>query len=65
MAEEKQRSDWWHTAALMAAVMNLFRKGRPVSAEDCHPMLRSSRDDAPREKAPITILRDVFCSPRQ
>jgi len=65
MAEEKQRSDWWHTAALMSTVMNLFKKGRHVSVEDCHPMLRSGRTDAPKQKAKLTILRDIFCSPRK
>lgn len=60
MTEARQRADWWHTAALLAAVRNLFaKKGDAVSVSDCHPMERRSSQKL--ETVSVSILRDIFC----
>ena len=57
MAEEKLRSDWWHTASLLASIRNIFAgKGKTVSVAECHPM-----EQQKRKVVPLSILRDVFC----
>ena len=38
MAEERQKENWWHTAATVAEIRNLFAKNKVFPA-DCHPML--------------------------
>ena len=62
MAEERQRVDWWHTASLMAVVLNIGSKGRKVSPRECHPMENQRPRIILRGKG-LTVLRDVFCKP--
>ena len=39
MAEERQKENWWHTAATVAEIRSIFAK-TPVSPKDCHPMMQ-------------------------
>jgi hypothetical protein len=64
MVEARQRSDWWHTAALMATVVNCLRaKGtKPVTPSALHPCLKQKAPPLISGKG-LSILRDVFCQP--
>lgn len=62
MVEARQRSDWWHTAVLLAAVRNLFAtKGHSVTPAECHPM-EHRRPKLMLKGSQLSILRDVFCA---
>ena len=60
MAEERQRDDWWHTAALMAMVVNIGSKGRKVTPRELHPLENHKPCRTLRGKQ-LGILRDIFC----
>lgn len=63
MVEERQRSDWWHTAAILASIRNMFAdRGKKVTPRDCHPM-ESKKTIAMLRGKQLSILRDVFCQP--
>lgn len=52
MAQARQRSDWNHTASLMALIANVNRdpkRGRALRPADFHPMLESQ----PQESRPL------------
>lgn len=61
MAESRQRADWWHTAALLATIQNVF-SSRKVTARECHPMERRKPMLVIEGKG-LRILKDVFCQP--
>ena len=65
MVEARQRSDWWHTAALLATIRNaLTVKGKKVSVRDCHPM-ENQRPKVVLKGKNLSILKDVFCPQKE
>ena len=60
MAEERQRADWWHTASLMAVVMNVCAKGRKITPRELHPLENHKPQRTLRGKQ-LLFLRDIFC----
>ena len=66
MAESRERAEWGRFAALMALVANAHRDPRrssPVRPERFNPYEGKTHGQAGRNtpKAPLTVLRDVFC----
>lgn len=65
MVESRQRSDWWHTASLLASIQNLFAsKGNKVSVKDCHPM-ETGKAKVTLKGKQLSILKDIFCRPEK
>ena len=62
MAMGRKREWWWHTAALEAVLMNLYRSpGRsPIRPEDLHPLLPRKPLVKISGKG-LSILKDIFC----
>jgi hypothetical protein len=65
MATARRRAAWDHTSAILwiQAEINRDKKkrSRPFRPEDFHPLRgRKVKEDIRIEKAPITVLRDVF-----
>lgn len=66
MAEARVDHDWGQTANLMALIANCHRdpkKSRPIEASQFYPRLK--RQKAATQKAPISILKDVFVKPKR
>ena len=66
MAESRERAEWGRFAALMALVANAHRDPRrssPVRPERFNPYAGTTHGQTGRNtpKAPLTVLRDVFC----
>lgn len=58
MAEGRQKTLWALGASVMALLANLHRdpkKGRKWAPRDFNPF-----EPCPKQKAPLTVLRDVF-----
>lgn len=61
MAESRGRFEWAQTSCLMALVANIMRdpkKSKAVEPSDFNPY---SHHEKPVVKAPLTILRDIWC----
>ena len=61
MANSRGQFEWAQTSCLMALVANMFRdpkKSKLVKPADFNPYLTKEK---PIVKAPLTILRDVWC----
>ncbi|OQA79896.1 MAG: hypothetical protein BWY31_04138 [Lentisphaerae bacterium ADurb.Bin242] len=62
MAEGRGKLEWGQTSSLMALVANVLRdpkKGKISKPADFNPYFQ----DRKPVKAPLSILRDVFCKP--
>lgn len=63
MARSRQDSDWMHTSALMALLVNINRdpkKTRAAKPEDFHPM-RCEREESAPIPAGIEALKALVC----
>lgn len=61
MSEGRGKLEWAQTSSLMALVANIMRdskKGKPVEPSAFNPY---SQAVAPPVKAPLSILRDIWC----
>lgn len=60
MATGRRTDQWWHTASLLAMLVNINRdpKTSAVAAAEFHPF--TPRRKIKREMMPITFLRDIF-----
>ena len=59
MTEARGRFEWGQTASLMALIANVLRdpkKSRTVKPSDFNPY-----NAKPKTKAPVSILRDIWC----
>ena len=59
MTEARGRFEWGQTASLMALIANVLRdpkKCRNVKPSDFNPY-----NTNPKTKAPVSILRDIWC----
>ena len=64
MAEGRNRAAWARTATILALIANVNRDPKtPAFKPDQFDPYTPSRP-APVTDAPITVLRDVFCSGR-
>ena len=66
MAESRERTEWGRLSSLMALVANAHRdpkRSSTVRPERFNPYAHSSGELTRRNrpKAPLTVLRDVFC----
>lgn len=69
MADEREWQAWQHTAQLSAMIANAHRdpkqRAKPFLPGEFHPLLLAEKKRrANRQKAPITVLRDVFVEGR-
>ena len=61
MAQERERANWWHTAALRADIRNAFAaSGNPVSPADLHPMEQKTPKVINCGKD-LTLMRKILC----
>ena len=61
MAQERERSMWWHTAALRADIRNaLTASGEAVSPADLHPMEQKSPTVINCGKD-LSLMRKILC----
>lgn len=71
MAEARERSEWGRLSVLLALVANAHRdpaKHTAVRPEQFNPYAGKGGTDDParrRPKAPLSILKDVFCRKTQ
>ena len=59
MTEARGRFEWGQTASLMALIANVLRdpkKSKAVKPSDFNPY-----NAKPKTKAPVSILRDIWC----
>ena len=59
MTEARGRFEWGQMASLMALIANVLRdpkKSRTVKPSDFNPY-----NAKPKTKAPVSILRDIWC----
>jgi hypothetical protein len=64
MAEGRGKMEWGQTSCLMALVANILRdpkKGKISTPADFNPYFQNRKP----VKAPLSILRDVFCKPEK
>jgi len=66
MAEARRRAEWKHTSSIMALIANcnLDPKAERLTPADFDPYEARRRQARPKEKMPITILRDIFLRDR-
>ncbi|MBE6363397.1 MAG: hypothetical protein E7054_07050 [Lentisphaerae bacterium] len=60
MADERERSNWWHTASLLAMIRNALTTGEAVSPADFHPMEKKKEPEVIHLGKDISVLRDIF-----
>jgi len=67
MSEARGKLEWGQTSNFMALVANLMRdpnKSGAAKPEDFNPYFAETRKP-PVLKAPLTILRDLWCKPKK
>ena len=64
MGEARSKSEWNQTASMMAIIASIMhdpKKGKAPTPEDFHPFLRKGNHRVTKQKAPLSVLRDIFC----
>jgi len=64
MADGRGKMEWAQTSNLMALIVNVMRdpkKSKAVNASDFNPYLQKKHAG----KAPLSILRDIWCKQRK
>jgi hypothetical protein len=66
MADGRRREAWNHTSHLLALIYNMNRssQSKAMTPQEFHPMHGDPSAEKPRQKVPISALRDVFLRDR-
>ena len=62
MARGRSEREWDHTSVLLAKLHNLWcEDGEQLAPADFHPFRKPREEAVPRDVAPISVLKQMYC----